>query len=81
MIIKNVRLINPADGRDEICRINIEDGLIKEIVGQASQGESTENKQLDEDSNGTQEILDAKGCIAAPGLVDVHVHFRDPGFT
>ena len=81
MIIKNVRLINPADGRDEICRIDIENGLIKEIVGQDSQGESTENKQFGEDSNGTQEILDAKGCIAAPGLVDVHVHFRDPGFT
>ena len=81
MIIKNVRLINPADGRDEICRIEIEDGLIKKIVGQASQGDFTENKQFGEDSNGTQEILDAKGCIAAPGLVDVHVHFRDPGFT
>ncbi|MDE6686867.1 MAG: dihydroorotase, partial [Lachnospiraceae bacterium] len=68
-------------GISDRCRIDIENGLIKEIVGQASQGESAENKQLDEDSNGTQEILDAKGCIAAPGLVDVHVHFRDPGFT
>ena len=26
-------------------------------------------------------IIDAKGCIVAPGLVDVHVHFRDPGLT
>ena len=29
----------------------------------------------------TDEVIDAAGLIAAPGLVDVHVHFRDPGFT
>ena len=27
------------------------------------------------------QTIDADGCIVAPGLVDVHVHFRDPGFT
>ena len=27
------------------------------------------------------EELNAEGCVVAPGLVDVHVHFRDPGFT
>lgn len=95
MVIKNVRLINPADGRDEICRILIEDGLIKEIVGQTSREEcrgDIKDGHLSGDSfgaeyagddghNGVQEVLDAKGCIAAPGLVDVHVHFRDPGFT
>lgn len=25
--------------------------------------------------------INAEGCVVAPGLVDVHVHFRDPGFT
>lgn len=95
MIIKNARLVNPADGRDEICRITIEDGLIKEIVGQASQeeysgktgdglfgGDPFGRASAEEDGqDASQEILDAKGCIVAPGLVDVHVHFRDPGFT
>lgn len=27
------------------------------------------------------QVIDAKNCVVAPGLVDVHVHFRDPGFT
>ena len=27
------------------------------------------------------QVIDANGCVVAPGLVDVHVHFRDPGFT
>ena len=28
-----------------------------------------------------EQVIDASGCIVAPGLVDVHVHFRDPGLT
>ena len=34
--------------------------------------------KIDENAD---EVIDAAGLIAAPGLVDVHVHFRDPGFT
>ena len=26
-------------------------------------------------------MVDGRGCVAAPGLVDMHVHLRDPGFT
>ncbi len=92
MIIENARLINPADGRDEICRIRIEDGIITEIAGQTSQEynsgfvmpeerDSGLNSAEEDVSLKTEEVIDAKGCIAAPGLVDVHVHFRDPGFT
>lgn len=71
MIIKNIRLVNPATDLDSIRDIYIEDGKITKIC------ESFECLN-DCESN---EIIDGTGLICAPGLMDVHVHFRDPGFT
>ena len=67
MIIKNGRLMDPASELDALVDILIEDGRIKEI-GKI------------ENVNG-HEIIDAQGLIVAPGLVDIHVHFREPGQT
>lgn len=66
--IKNGRVMNPATGYDEVTDLWIQDGKI------TAYGEHEEFGQPDE-------VIDASGCIVAPGLVDVHVHFRDPGFT
>lgn len=67
MLIQNGRLIDPASGTDEMLDIKIDGGRIEGIGKyQAASGE---------------EVIDAKGCIVAPGLIDTHVHFRDPGLT
>lgn len=71
-LIKNVRLIDPENEIDRICNILIEDGKIAMLLSD----EEMSCCDLDDD-----EIVNAKGMIAAPGLVDVHVHFRDPGQT
>ena len=72
MIIKNIRVIDPVNNIDEISDIYIWD---KKIVSKedhaASAGES-----IPKDT-----VIDGTGLIAGPGLVDVHVHFRDPGQT
>lgn len=65
-LIKNVRAIDPALQLDKICDVLIEDGVIKEI------GNNLED--------GNAEVLDRTDHILTPGLVDVHVHLRDPGF-
>lgn len=67
MIIKNGRVIDPSNDFDEIVDLWIDDGKIKEI--------GVLDKASDID------VIDASGCIVAPGLVDIHVHLRDPGFT
>lgn len=67
MIIKNGRVIDPISNRDEIIDIKIENGKVVKIE---------ENLEVEND-----EVIDATGKIVVPGLVDVHVHFRDPGMT
>lgn len=78
MLIKNGRVIDPESGFDGPADLLIEDGKIRRIIKRADSGEGGEKN---EEGNGGGEVLDASGLIVAPGLVDVHVHFRDPGLT
>ena len=61
-------MIDPKSGLDDFLDVVIDGGLIKNI------GKFQAN-------NSYEEIIDARGKIVAPGLIDVHVHFRYPGFT
>lgn len=64
LLIINGRIIDPANKIDKIADILIENGKIKKI------GKITDKEA---------EKIDAKGLIVCPGLVDMHVHFREPG--
>ncbi len=61
------RIIDPANQRDEVGDIYAVDGVLVE--------------QLDEAQKKAATQVDASGLVVAPGLVDIHVHFRDPGQT
>jgi dihydroorotase len=65
LLIKSGRVIEPATGGDDVADILVEDGKIKKIA-----------KDIQTQS---QTIIDAKGKIVLPGLVDMHVHLRQPG--
>jgi dihydroorotase len=65
ILIKGGRVISPAQKLDDICDVLIEKGKIAAI-----------GKKLD--SKGA-EVIDATGKVVTPGLVDIHVHLRDPG--
>ena len=69
LLLRNGYFIDPASSTEGYRDILIEDGKIVRIM---PQGESVIMES---------EIIDLNGQCIAPGLVDVHVHFRDPGFT
>ena len=77
LFIQNSRVIDPKTGTDAVLDLIIENGKIVDM------GENlAERCQALASENGSSlQILDGKGLITAPGLIDVHVHFRDPGFT
>ena len=79
LLIKNGHVIDPSQGIDETADILIEDGKIKEIV---SRKEPAGGIKENESAMKTRErgIIDAGGLIVMPGLVDMHVHLREPGF-
>jgi len=66
-IIRNGRIIDPANNRDEIGDLLLVDDHIASISQLSSLG-----KQPDE--------IDATNLVVSPGLVDIHVHLREPGF-
>ena len=66
-IIRNGRVIDPANKRDEIADLLIVDGKVAPVSQL-----STLNTQPDE--------IDARNLIVCPGLIDMHVHLREPGF-
>ncbi len=65
LLIKNGKVIDPANDLAEVCDILIEHGKIKKI----------DKKIIDVDA----EIVDAEGFLVCPGFIDMHVHFREPG--
>lgn len=75
LLIKNGRVIDPASKMDEKKDLLVENGKIVKVLESG-----TENTAL-EAEYGHLAIIDATGLVVAPGLVDVHVHFRDPGLT
>ena len=66
LLIRNGRIIDPANGRDEAGELWVVDGRIAEAPGRGKSERSAEE-------------IDCTGMIIAPGLIDLHVHLREPG--
>ena len=63
-LIAGGRVVDPAGSRDEVADVLVRDGAIAEVGPNLS---------------ADVETLDARGCIVAPGFVDLHTHIREPG--
>ncbi|MGP0629663.1 dihydroorotase [Nitrospina sp. 32_T5] len=71
LLIKNGRVIDPANDRDGQFDVLVEKGRILKVAPQGKLSKA--------ETDGAKEI-DAKGCVVTPGFLDMHVHFREPGF-
>jgi dihydroorotase len=70
LLIKNGRVIDPVNGMDDQSDILIDEGTIVEVrPGVIEKGKESRLTQ----------IIDARGKIVVPGLIDMHVHLREPG--
>src|SRR5215472_14865324 len=66
MVIKNGRVVDPANGVDRVADVLIAHGHISAVAPDLSAPGA--------------EVYDASGMIVAPGFIDIHVHLREPGF-
>jgi dihydroorotase len=71
LLITGARVIDPADGVDGLCDVLVRNGRIAEMT---SPGELAHSLPA-------EKRLDAAGMVLAPGLIDIHVHLREPGQT
>lgn len=83
IVLRNGRVIDPSQGVDGIADLVIENGKIKEIISKSSSrsslGKGRQRGKGKVDPPGVREI-DASDKLVLPGLVDMHVHLREPGF-
>jgi len=68
LLIRGGRVVDPSQGIDGVHDVLVRDGL---VVGVGSEGAQTIGK--------ADETIDATGLVVSPGLVDMHVHLREPG--
>ena len=69
LILKNVRAIDPQENLDTVCDVLIDNGKIARV-----------GKDLCPDCDASVEVRDMTGKVLVPGLVDIHVHLREPGY-
>ena len=67
ILIQNGRVVDPVTGINENMDVLLEGTSILSVGPDLSAPDA--------------QVIDASGLVVAPGLMDVHVHFRDPGFT
>ena len=66
LLIKNGRVIDPANNIDKVLDVLVEDNKISKVEENIT--------------DSADKTIDAKGCWVTPGFIDLHVHLRDPGY-
>ena len=76
LLIRGGRVIDPAQGLDRQLDVWIVDGKIAEVGPDIRVPLQRGDRAL----GPAPRVIEANGCVVAPGLLDMHVHLREPGF-
>ena len=68
LLLKNGRVVDPASGLDSVCDVLVESDTIRELLPAGA-------------AHPADDVIDCTGLVVAPGLIDMHVHLREPGQT
>ncbi len=68
LFIKNGRVIDPLSGTDDTLDILVDKGRVVSV-----------DRDIDKSNSAISQTIDARGKIVVPGLIDMHVHLREPG--
>lgn len=66
LLVSGGRLVDPSQGLDEVVDVLVEDGVVSQLGGRVRPSKH-------------RETFDASGLVVTPGLIDMHVHLREPG--
>ncbi len=67
IVLRGGRIVDPSQHLDRVADLVVRDGIVHAI------GEHR-------DADHAEEIIDVRGCVVAPGFIDMHVHLREPGY-
>ena len=67
LVIKNGYLVDPANKKDGLFDLVIENGIVREVIKRGSKVSGAR-------------VISARGCMVTPGFVDLHTHLREPGY-
>ena len=70
LLIKNGRVIDPANGVDDYLNVLVDHGTVVEVSKSEFESQEKESRM---------KVIDAREMLVVPGLVDMHVHLREPG--
>lgn len=73
LVIRGGRVIDPASGLDDVLDVLVDEGQILQV------GKTVQSTGPGKNKKSETRIIDARGKIVTPGLIDLHVHLREPG--
>ncbi|MEK7338016.1 MAG: amidohydrolase family protein, partial [candidate division NC10 bacterium] len=79
VLIRGGRVIDPASGLDGVMDLLIEEGVIRRLAPPADAGKPRRSAPGGKGAEDADRVIEAQGLIVCPGLIDLHVHLREPG--